>query len=242
MTKENILFSIIGVLFGFSLGFVFVTIVNQRAAVPPVTASASAPSQSVFDLPKTEGAGAPPADGGNPQAMQAAVQAVVKQARDEPNNFDLQMQAGQLFYQISRYDEAIQFYSRANKLRPDDFKALVALGDTNFDARHYEEAERWYTAALAKNPNDVNVRTDLGSSFMERNPPDVDRAIKEFRASLERDPRHEMTLHNLVLALILKGDTAGAQETLKRLEEVNPNNPDLTGLRAKVQALQSAAK
>ena len=38
-------------------------------------------------------------------------------------------------------------------------------------------------------------------AFALRQPPDYDRAIAEFRRSLERDPRHEQTLQNLVFAL-----------------------------------------
>ena len=76
---------------------------------------------------------------------------------------------------------------------------MVALGNANFDAGRYEIAEKWYTAALARNPKDVNVRTDLGLSFMFREPADYDRAIKEFRQSLATDPNHEQTLQDIVV-------------------------------------------
>ncbi len=80
-------------------------------------------------------------------------------------------------------------------------------------------------SSLVKNPDDVNVRTDLGTTFVRRANPDFDRAVKEFRASLERNPQHEQTLHNLAFALKQKGDAEGLKQTLVRLEQVNPNNP-----------------
>jgi tetratricopeptide (TPR) repeat protein len=132
---------------------------------------------------------------------------------------------------------------RANALRPDSYETIVALGNTNFDAGRYEMAERWYTAALAKNPQDVNVRTDLGLTFLIRDPgQDVDRAIKEFRRSLEIEPRHEQTLQNLVVALTKKGNIREADAALKKLSEVNPSNQSLAKLRTDLDAARSASK
>ncbi|MEJ7713883.1 MAG: tetratricopeptide repeat protein [Pyrinomonadaceae bacterium] len=71
-------------------------------------------------------------------------------------------------------------------------------------------------------PNDVNVRTDLGLTFVFRKPEKYDRAIAEFRKSLEVNPKHEQTLQNLAFALAQKQDMTEAQAVLKKLEEVNP--------------------
>src|SRR5206468_8641846 len=88
-------------------------------------------------------------------------------------------------------------------------------------------------------PDDVNVRTDLGLTFLLREPANLDRAITEFRASLERDPKHLQTLQNLTVALTRKGDAAQARSVLAKLEEVSPGNPALTSLRAEVEKLQA---
>jgi tetratricopeptide (TPR) repeat protein len=242
MTKENSLFLIIGVLLGFIIGFMFVNSVNQRAAAR-LPASGSLATQSI-NAPLGADAGQTSsiavADPRAAQGMQAAVQAQVQQARNEPNNFDAQSKTGDLFYQIQRYDEAIQFWQQANKLRPDNYETIVKLGNANYDAGRYAEAERWYTAALQKKPDDVNVRTDLGLSFFLRTPPEMDRAITEFRRSLGYDPRHEQTLQNLAIALTHKGDGKEARATLARLEEVDPNNPALNDIRSQLQKLDAA--
>lgn len=247
MTKENNLFLIIGVLLGFIIGFMFVNAVNQRAAARLSTSNAmqsvatSLPPDTGINSDSAQTSSIAVADPRAAQGMQAAVQAQVQQARSEPNNFDLQIKAGDLFYQIHRYDEAIGFWQQANKLRPDDYETIVKLGNANYDAGHYSEAERWYTSALQKKPDDVNVRTDLGLSFFLRTPPDVDRAIKEFRRSLEYNPRHEQTLQNLAIALARKGDAKEAQQMLARLEEVNPKSPALTQIRARLQKQDAGA-
>jgi tetratricopeptide (TPR) repeat protein len=241
MNKENILFAIIGLLLGCIVGFVSANFMNQNYTGPrPKTAAASA----------GQGAGLPPdhppvgasngvADqsGGAQAGMQADVQKQIQKARDNPNDFDAQLTAAGLYYQIGRYDEAIEFLMKANQIRPESYETVVKLGDTNFEAEHYEVAEKWYTSALTTNPKDVNVRTDLGTTFMARQPPDFDRAIKEYTRSLELDPKHEQTLHNLVIAYTKKNDAANAQAMLDRLVAVNPNNEDLPKLRADLQGL-----
>src|SRR3954469_3692998 len=179
MKKENILYGIIGVLLGFIVGFTFANTTNRQGYAPPGVAAGQ---QQPTNLPPNH----PPIENSGPSAE--SVEAAAKLAAEQPDNFDAQAQAAQLSYAAHRYDDAIKLFSRANGLRPDSFDVLVGLGNTNFDAERFEEAERWYTAALVKRPDDVNLRTHLGLTFYSREPRDIERAIKEFRASLTRDP------------------------------------------------------
>jgi tetratricopeptide (TPR) repeat protein len=241
---DNVLYSIIGLLLGCIVGFVCANSVNQRGFEKRSTASPAPLASTDSKLPPNH----PPlpsnavADqGGDPQAMQADVQAKIKLARDEPNNFAAQKEAAEMFYQINRYDEAIDFLTRANQLKPDDYEVVVNLGNANFESERFELAEKWYTAALAKKPDDINVRTDLGLTFLFRKPSDIDRAIKEFRRSLEKDPNHEQSLQNLTVALTQKGDAKEAQATLDKLERSYPNNRALTKLHDDLDKLKSSS-
>ena len=242
MTKDNIMFAIIGVLLGVIVGYVFATNISQRETATRAPASRTA-GQITQDseLPEDHPPISPNAaqDQGGESVEDAAV---LEQAQAEPNNFEVQMQAAAILYKNRRFDEAIKLLTHANQLRPESYEALVALGNTNFDTGRYDLAEKWYTAALVKNPKDVNVRTDLGLSFMFREPPDMERAIKEFRQSLETDPRHEQTLQNLVVALTKKGSFGEAEATLKQLSELNPGNESLTKLRSDLEAARASSK
>ena len=239
MTRENILFSIIGVLLGVIVGYVFATNLNQQAGVQRApagrTIGAVAPDA---ELPENH----PPLPDGAGADTAGADAALIERAGTEPQNFEAQMQAAAAHYRNRRFDEAIKLLVHANQLRPDSYEAVVALGNANFDANRFEMAEKWYTAALAKNPKDINVRTDLGLTFLFREPQDVDRAIKEFRRALEIDPRHEQTLQNLIVALTKKGDFGAAETTLAKLQEVNPGNQSLTKLRTDLEAARVAPK
>lgn len=238
MTRDNILFSIIGVLLGFIGGFLFANSANQRAPAPRVVSNttASAPaSQSAGQLPDNSSlpSNAVADQSAPPQELLDAVQ----RAKSSPNDFDAQVTAARQLYANRQYDEAIELFVKANQLRPDDYETMTALGNTYFDAGRYELAEKWYTTALAKKPDDVNVRTDLGLTYFFRTPRDIERAIKEFRAALQRDPNHVQTLINLTVVLTEKGDAKEAQATLAQLEKASPGNPALTKLRERVEAI-----
>ena len=170
--------------------------------------------------------------------MQPEVTAAIEKAKQSPNDFDAQVKAAEAYYTIEKFDEAIALLKAANKIKPDDREVLVHLGNANFDAEHYDEAEKWYTAALAKKADDVDVRTDLGLTFVFRDPPNYDRAIQEFNKSLETDPSHIQTLQNLTVAYTKKGDSAKANASLTKLEAADPQNKSISKLKEDIQKMK----
>ncbi len=155
MTRENLLFSIIGLLLGFIIGFMFASTMSQRLGPGPSAATAGTQNLPADHPPLDQGGSA------NPQGMQAEVAASLEKARKEPNNFEAQIKAAELYYQIQRFDPAIEYLLKANQLRPDDYQTVVTLGLVNLDAGHYAVAEKWYRAALQKKSDDTAVLAGL---------------------------------------------------------------------------------
>lgn len=183
MTRDNLLFAIIGVLLGFIVGFIFASTMNQRYG-PGAPATISGAQNLPADHPPIQAGEAQ-----NPQAIFAQVQASMKKAREEPNNFDAQVEAAKLEYQIQRYDQAVEFLLKANQLRPDDYEVVVMLGAANLEGGHYEMADKWYKIALAKKPADVGVLASL--AYMQLQKGDAKAAEKAI-ASLEKvDPTNQ---------------------------------------------------
>ncbi len=236
MNKENVLFGVVGLLLGLIIGFMGTNSLNKGAFAPSAAATDMKLNSNVPP-------GHPDINGGNAGApsgaMQPEVTAAINKAKQSPDDFDAQIKAAEAYYQIERFDDAIGFYKRANQLKPDDREIVVQLGNVNFDGGHYDEAEKWYMQALAKKPDDVNVRTDLGLTFVFRDPPNYERAIQEFSRSLETDPSHIQTLQNLTVAYTKKGDSAKAASTLARLEAVDPKNSALSKLKDDISKLAS---
>lgn len=217
---------------GLVIGFVGANSLNRSAAQvsPAMPAPGSAPSASgnpalPADHPPL-GTSSGAADGDSPQAGPLPqVLAAIDKAKAQPKDFDAQMTAADLYYQIQKFDDAAQYYEAANKLKPTEIEPMIKAGNAYFDAEKYEPAEKWYEQALAKDAKNINVRTDLGLTFFLRTPRDIDRAIKEYKTSLAIDPNHEITLQNLVLAYTENGDKASYNQTLEKLKAVNPKNP-----------------
>jgi tetratricopeptide (TPR) repeat protein len=121
--------------------------------------------------------------------MQAEVTAQLEKARSEPKNFEAQVKAAELYYQIRRYDPAIEFLLKANQLKPDDYPTLVALGLVNLDAGHYDVAEKWYRAALLKKKDDVVTLAGLAAATLGKGDA---KAAEQAIANLEKvDPSSE---------------------------------------------------
>jgi len=152
MTRENLLFAIIGILLGFIVGFLLANSINQRDFAARLGATAGQQSQNLPPNHPPIG-GDQTGEGG--QQMLASVQTAMKQARENPNDFEAQVTAAKLEYQIQRYDQAIEYLLAANKLKPDDFDVLGMLGEANMDAKHYDAAAKWYKAAQIKKPGDL---------------------------------------------------------------------------------------
>ncbi len=183
MSRENLLFAIIGILFGFIVGFMFASSMSQKQASPQTAASQGMPA----DHPPVGGAGAQQAQ--DPQAVRAEVSASLEKARSEPNNFDAQIKAAELYYQIQRYDQAIEFLLKANQLKPTDYRTVVILGMVNLDAGHYDTAEKWYRAAMKMKSDDVMVLSGLAAATLEKGDA---KAAEDAIAKLEKvDPNSQ---------------------------------------------------
>ncbi len=219
-TRKNLLLGCCGLLVGILTGISLANTRHQSIAQEPSPAKQQATS-------------------GDQQLIKNSAE-TIRRAKNEPQNFEAQLQAAEVYYQIEGYEQAIVFLSRAAQLRPESDEVVTALANVNFLARHYEEAERWFTAALKQHPSDVNIRTDLGMTFLFRTPPDFDRALTEFRRALALDPQHEPSLQNMIIALARKGERAEARLFLEKLEKINPQNTALEALRLELAQTRAA--
>src|SRR6185369_11039309 len=160
MTRENLLFAIIGILLGFIVGFMFASSMSQKQAMQQATAGSQA---LPADHPPVGAQNAP-----NPEAMRQEVAASLEKARNEPKNFDAQIKAAQLYYQIQRYDQSIEYLLKANQLKPTDYQTVVTLGMVNLDAGHYDTAEKWYRAAMKMKSDDVAVLAGMAETMLQK--------------------------------------------------------------------------
>ncbi|HKG98347.1 MAG TPA: tetratricopeptide repeat protein [Pyrinomonadaceae bacterium] len=159
MSRENLLFAIIGILLGFIVGFMYASSMAQKTAVQTASSSQTIPA----DHPPVGAQNAP-----DPQKMREEVAASLEKARKEPQNFEAQVKAAELYYQIQRYDQAIEFLLKANQIKPTDYRTVAVLGMVNLDAGNYDQAEKWYRAAMKMKPDDVMVLAGLAAVTLQK--------------------------------------------------------------------------
>ncbi len=122
---------------------------------------------------------------------------------------------------------------------PKDPEPRLRLANFFYDQKQYDKAIEWYERALVLDPRNVNARTDLGTAFfyLGRNQD----ALREFRKSLETDPRHSPTLYNMII-VNLDGthDLKAALEAWETLKKLNPNYPQLDSLKQRLDSARAS--
>ncbi len=219
--QKNILFGVCGLIAGLIIGFYIANTINRREISQQQnarqnTVNPSFPQQQTqaADIKELQTQGKPLPE----------VSEKLDRARNEPANFDAQIQAGNMYLQIRGLDKAKEFFDKAEQINPKEYENIVKLGNAYFDIGKFEKAEKWYVQALNIKPDDINVRTDLGITFVEREAPDFDQAIKEFQTGLQTYPKYEPTLYNLAIAYFKKGDAEQAAKILSQLKVMNPQS------------------
>ena len=235
MNRENVLFSVVGLLLGYVVAFHLVVYVNQSQPAP---AAAGPGAQSAEGLPGDHPAVEGTADS---QRLLAEAGKAAEAARQAPDNFEAQVKAAEGYFEARSFEDAIDFMTRANRLRPDDYKTVVRLGTVYSSAGRFEDAARWYTAALAKRPDDCDARSELALTYFMRKPSQPDKAVAELRRSLEINPNHVPSLHNLTLMLLETKQYAESASVLARLEQTDPTYEALPRLRGEVERARAAA-
>lgn len=238
---KNLLLCALGILLGFVVGFLFTNSITRPAAqvaearpAPAGDGSARplAPGQMGGELPP----GHPEVPGGGAAGTAASTSAEAQGAMDKadraPKDFQAQVDAARVFYELRDYDKAALYLDRALKLKGSDFDALVMMGNTKYDAQEFAAAAAFYERALAVKPDSPDVRTDLGNTYFNRK--DFDRAIVEYRKSVRIDPDHVNSWRNIAAASLEKGDKASAAEAVEQLARLAPQSPQLEAFRRKL--------
>jgi tetratricopeptide (TPR) repeat protein len=258
VNSKTVMIFAAGIILGCVIGFVLANRLNneeqdnQRASQTR-TNETGAKSQTNAD-PATQTT----ADGDNsiPTLTDEQLKNAVVKADASPDDVKLQKQVGQALYvyaweksNTAILPDVARILNRAHDLDPKDFKTTHMAGDAYFliarssdDTKTLADARKLYEAALASQPDDAEVRTKLGMTYFYDNPSDPQRAIREYRRALQKEPRNEIALQSLAAALIETGGFDEAEKNLNELEKTNSSSRELAPLRAHLEQKRNAAK
>ena len=239
MNRENILFTVVGLLLGYLIAFHLVVYVNQGQPTPAAGAAPAGPESAEGMPPDHPALSAGEAK--ERERLLAEAGETARAARENPEDFEAQLKAAEGYIQAGSFEDAIDFMTRANKLRPDDYDTVVKLGNLYSSGGRFEDAARWFTAALAKRPDDCDARSELAVTYFMREPSQPERAITELRRSLEINANHVPSLHNLTLMLMKTKKYSESESMLARLERADPTYEDLPRLRQELEKERGGA-
>jgi tetratricopeptide (TPR) repeat protein len=219
--NRKYLFGIIGLAFGIAVSFYLTRDFNAKNATPtPTTATGGM-------------AGGIETGAGGQKAAMGEVAATIEKAKNNPKDYDAQVAAARVFYQINRFAEAVEYLEKAYAINPTEIAkqgALAFIGQYYFDQKKYDEAEEWLNKAIAAEPNDADAHVTLAETFMQRQPPQPDKAIQELQKGIKINPKNAHAFGHMVEAYALKKDAKSAEDALNKLKEAEPANPRIAAL------------
>ena len=152
MRANSLAFLLIGIGIGFGAMYPFM---KRKApeivrAEPVPFIPRSAPGES----------GPPPLDRGRLQQLQAAVQT-------NPRDFDSLVELGFINFEQQKFQEAVNWYTRALDVKPDDVGLRTDLGTALFNVGKTEEAEAQFRKSLEFEPTHPQALFNLGVVLLE---------------------------------------------------------------------------
>ena len=227
MNNTKYLVGLVGLVVGLIISILWVKNINEShaAATSPVAGAQNG-------MP----AGGSSSD---QQAMMGQVQQIIAKAKSNPKDFQAQVDAAKAFNQIKRIPETVDYLKKAYEINPDEFvkrsqndlqDALLFMAMYYEEQKDYSESDKWIRHAIDAAPGDKDLRIEFASAYLQRQPPQPDKAISELQTALKANPKDGHALGHLVEAYAVKKDAAGADEALNRLREADPSNKRLTAL------------
>ncbi|MFY9826380.1 MAG: tetratricopeptide repeat protein [Thermoanaerobaculia bacterium] len=215
MNRDNVLFLTIGALVGFITGYLLHEVMATRQPprlTPELRAQIVAPGGEQGAPPDGGQDGQAPADGAAPPANGGTGPVV----------------------------QEVQELRATLAKNPNDTVALRRLADLHSDISDWQQAIQLYSHYLEIKPDDPDVLTDLGICY--RGTKQFDEALKRFRQAKKISPDHWKAYFDEVVVLVFdlkKYDEA--EPVLAKLQQMQPNNPNVAQLAAAVAKQRTAA-
>jgi hypothetical protein len=245
VNKDNLLFAIIGLLFGFTMGYVLHEIMVARqplrraAGEGAVTSSAAAPDDAGA---AAAGAGGPTgADAG--AATEGASGGAGGAATDGAGGSGGSGGPGGAGGPGSGPPPgmaAVQQLRDYVATHPKDADAVLKLANLNFDINNWARARDLYSQYLGLRDPNPDVLTDLGTCYRQLR--QFDRALEQFRRAEQLDRGHWKSLFAEVVVLAFDlNQRDAADQAFARLQAVAPGQPEVAQLGAEMQRRRAAA-
>lgn len=148
MNRKQILTGAVGIAIGFILGF-FVSQYIQPPSGVPVSQTADS------ELPQ---------DHPSPEEMEH-LQHLLEQVEADPEDREARVLLANAYYDMGRYDAAIQWYEEALALDPDDVNVMTDLATSYLYMNNVDKAIETYKQSLVLSPDHPQTLQNIGIAY-----------------------------------------------------------------------------
>lgn len=142
-------------------------------------------------------------------------------AVQQDNKFFLGYMMLGTIYQYEKNDLCIEYFTTASKLQPKNAEVLYSLAYATYEFGKIEEAKQHYRRMAGLDSTYCEAYFHLG--FIQQfDDIDLDSAMYFYSKSLEINPKHIESLHNLGLIYEDQGDVSNALLSYAKVLKVNP--------------------
>ncbi len=188
-----IIIIIVALVVGF-LGGIFYSAFNSSSGSPQYSQSTGQPSL-------------------NAQQQSNRILALEKEVASNPDNVDAMIELGDIYFDNSRYQEAIAIFTKAEKIAPANIHILNDLGVLLMNTNAYDAALEKFKAVLDIDPSHSHSLYYVGIVYRTKG--DQDKALQTFEQvlSLNPDPQLAETVREEIAALKDQAPSSGFPQT-----------------------------
>ena len=176
MKHKEIVTGVAGIVIGFVFGFFVSQISEQNDSVVPQQPSTVASSASSV-----------PEDHPSPETLEKLRQ-LQTWAESNPEDSESRIVLGNFYYDMGRFDSAIQWYEGALALRPDDINVRTDLGTSYLYSGNAVRAVELYKESLKREPHHPQSLFNIGVAYSASG--NLGEAITHWRQLLDSHPDH----------------------------------------------------
>jgi tetratricopeptide (TPR) repeat protein len=131
-------------------------------------------------------------------------------------------------------EQVMAMFKQQLERDPNNVEVLTRYADFLSDSEHFQEAADNYAKVLKIQPSNLDAQTFMGTALW--NLGRRDEAVAAYEKSLKADPNHLPSLYYMAMVdLDMRKDVNAAAEKLAKMEKIDPSQPALKELRARIE-------
>jgi len=146
---------------------------------------------------------------------------------------------GNAYLQMKRFQEAVSAYGRALRMRTDSAEVHHNLGYAFLESGRLDDALASFDRALRLRPRYASAQNNKGTVFLRKGR--FEEAGRAFEGAIQADSEFRPAYINLAMTRLRANEIGKAEEVLRRLLKVSPNDPVALDLLAQIGQVKSSA-